>query len=179
MKKTILFKLFSILAIIIISSCESDSEIINNSTFDYSKTQISINNKNTIVVTENTTYDFNDSTIFLSKGIEIIDDKIVTEKNSNLWFIPFDKNEKPILMRTSFMHESDVTISCDCPSGGIGGCDVEGTNNGGSTTYRCDGGCTNGSCEMTVTIKHIDAFKISTGMFISSDEVIFNGNVYK
>jgi hypothetical protein len=129
------------------------------------------------VNTANINLDFKNTNLFLHKNVEIINGLISSKNNLNLWYIPFDKNEEPILI-AKMQEPGDITISCDCSVVQVSTCDVNEETNGGTTTFTCTGGCSGGSCDMTVTVE-ARIINISTGIITSSNEIIFNNKKYK
>lgn len=187
--------LFLATLFVFITSCEKESShSTDNNTFVYDKTSILFDTKKTVVNTENSYSDFSYNMLLINENVEISDDFIKSKINENLWFVPFDKNEKPILLnehQNTVKSFGDIHISCYCGmEAAISTCDPEGTSNGGTTTYVCVGGCINpitgedaGECKMKVVIKErsgiLSDVSIFNGIIISAKKVAFNGIVYQ
>gem|GEM_PF-3841365 len=87
--------------------------------------------------------------------------------NSNIWFVPFNNDELPVLLGSK-KADPEINVSCDCSQGTIGGCSdpEEGTP---------------GTCDQTTTVtqgKLSSPLNIFNGIIISSNSVQFNGKMY-
>lgn len=187
------FKLgVSVLFIIFMVACNTDNELKNSENqnlYTFDRTKISLNGNNSIFVTTDNTYaDFKHNKVYVGNNVTIENNIVTSTNKTNLWFVPFDKNDEPIILsrgddsengNNSGFDPGDITISCDCSSGSVGSCTVEETNNGGSVTFTCSDACTNG-CNMSVEVeKSAFTFDVLNGIFISSKDINFNNKKYK
>lgn len=131
--------------------------------------------------------DFSNDQMFFGKGIIVKGNSIQSASNNNLWYIPFDKNAKPILLNSNKLPGSgsgpEIDISCYCTGSNQILCDIQGTN-----VLTCEGPCisiTNpasggGTCKMKVTISGgKNSINASTGIIVASETVVFNGVTFK
>lgn len=103
-------------------SCENDNTIKdNNEAFRISKTEILFESEKTRVSTDNIGIDFLDPKVFISKDVIVTNGVAKTKSNNNLWYVPFDKDKKPVLINK--LPSGGTVISCDCSSGTIGECE--------------------------------------------------------
>jgi len=180
MKKIAINTSLILLILIVISTlshCKTE-ELDKKTYFNIKNTEITISNKSTIVNTTNT--DFPNCKLYISRDIKIINKKIISKKDQKIWYIPFNKNEKPILLTKA--PDDEVTIRCDCKPLSPGSCDVKETHNNSnnSSEFECEGGCLNDSvCKMTVIVKSKSKeINISSGIIIASEKVLFNNKEY-
>lgn len=192
MKKILLIILATFF--IFLTSCEKESSSVNiNDAFVYGKTSIIFDDIRAHVNTENTYSDFLHNTLLISEKIEVIDGYIKSKIDENLWFVPFDKNDVPILLNQKsnvLKSNGGITISCNCVQGSINLCSVESSTNGNVTTFECEGTCTSpstgnsvGDCRMLVAIENkvgaLSEVDILNGIILTSKELVFNGVMYK
>jgi hypothetical protein len=172
---------------LLIIGCQTD--VINDNevvSFKINKAEITLNNDVAIIKTENKSIDFENNTIHSSENIYFENGKIKSTTNSNIWFVPFNKDELPVLLGSK-KADPEINVSCDCSQGTIGNCDVSSQTTGNTTTFKCRGGCsdpeegTPGTCDQTTTVtqgKLSSPLDIFNSIIISSNSVQFNGNMY-
>ena len=179
------------LATLVLGSCESETSVDSpeKTEFNYSKTYIALDDNIVTVNTENVLSDFKSKEIFLSNNVKIQNSMITAEEFTSIWFIPFNKDENPYLLRGPADPDPSVEITCECPNGGLNVCDVHETPLGdGRSKFSCVGMCVDledprfstGACTMGVIIgkASINGVSFSTGMIVASKEIIFNGRNY-
>lgn len=183
MKKLLKPILLSILMIGL--SCSNEDESIESQNFNFEKTTIQTNAKNTIVTTSNESTDFDSSNILLTNGIKVEKGKIINNTDLNLWYVPFDVNSEPILIQSKVAPCGDPVLSCECPGGTVAqqaSCGFESTDNGdGTCSTTCEGVT---CCKMKVTGECIDGKNQSSisgflnGVIVATETIIFNNVKY-
>lgn len=162
-------------------SCQ-DERLEPQQIFKHDKTEIVLKESSLVVSTNNLGSDFAQSEIFVHESVEFVNGEFQSKNNENIWFIPFDKYDNPILL--SRMAENGITIYCDCSSGTIGVCERNETTNNGVTTIKCVGACagidhnSSGTCDMTITIGP-NKTMLYNGAIVSSENIIFNNVKYE
>ncbi len=175
--------------------CEQnkDLETIKQS-FNFDKTEIIFGENTTYVDTKNHYSDFSSNELIIGENITVTTNGYLQSLNDkNLWFLPFDEDEEPILLSRRGdvgpnIIDNPPVINCNCPESTLNICHTTSQGNpDGSITITCDGFCfnlsteTTSKCDMSITYPASGketSTSILMGMIVSSNEISFNNKIY-